>query len=69
MQMSLPKLIVAAVLLAAARFAVAAEPSAVGLWEQVDESSGKSERGFKIIERNRVYEGAIVKIFFEPGEG
>jgi uncharacterized protein (DUF2147 family) len=46
----------------------AAEPSAVGLWEQVDESSGKAESWFRITERNGIYEGAIVKIFFKPGE-
>jgi uncharacterized protein (DUF2147 family) len=46
----------------------AAEPSAVGLWEQVDEKSGQAESWFRISERNGVYEGAIVKIFFKPGE-
>ena len=46
----------------------AAETSAVGLWEQVDESSGKAESWFRIAERNGVYEGKIVKIFFKPGE-
>jgi len=46
----------------------AAEPTAVGLWEQVDEKSGKPESWFKIIERNGVYQGNIVKIFFKPGE-
>ena len=46
----------------------AAEPSAVGLWEQVDENSGKAESWFKIVERNGAYEGTIVKIFFKPGE-
>ena len=46
----------------------AAEPSAVGLWEQVDENTGKAESWFKITERNGVYEGTIVKIFFKPGE-
>ena len=46
----------------------AAEPSAVGLWEQVDEKSGKAESWFRITERNGVYEGAIVKIFYKPGE-
>ena len=46
----------------------AAETSAVGLWEQVDESSGKAESWFRIVERNGVYEGKIVKIFFKPGE-
>ena len=46
----------------------AAEPSAVGLWEQVDEKSGKAESWFRITERNGVYEGTIVKIFPKPGE-
>ena len=46
----------------------AAEPTAVGLWEQVDENTGKPESWFKISERNGVYEGNIVKIFFKPGE-
>jgi uncharacterized protein (DUF2147 family) len=46
----------------------AAEPSAVGLWEQVDEKSGKPESWFKITERSGVYLGNIVKIFFKPGE-
>jgi uncharacterized protein (DUF2147 family) len=46
----------------------AAEPSAVGLWEQVDENSGKAESWFRITERNGVYEGAIVKMFQKPGE-
>jgi len=46
----------------------AAGPTAVGLWEQVDENSGKAESWIKISERNGVYEGNIVKIFFKPGE-
>src|SRR3982074_3350234 len=49
-------------------FVPAAEPSAVGLWEQVDEKSGKPESWFKITERSGVYLGNIVKIFFKPGE-
>lgn len=48
--------------------APAAELTAVGLWEQVDENSGKAESWFKISERNGVYEGNVVKIFFKPGE-
>lgn len=46
----------------------AADPTAVGLWEQVDENSGKPESWFKITERNGMYEGNIVKIFYKPGE-
>src|SRR3954447_14781692 len=44
------------------------EPSAVGLWEQVDESSGKAEGWFRIIDKNGVYEGILVKAFPKPGE-
>jgi uncharacterized protein (DUF2147 family) len=46
----------------------AAEPTAAGLWEQVDENSGKAESWFKISERGGVYEGNVVKIFSKPGE-
>jgi uncharacterized protein (DUF2147 family) len=46
----------------------AAGPTAVGLWEQVDENSGKAESWIKISERNGVYEGNFVKIFFKPGQ-
>jgi uncharacterized protein (DUF2147 family) len=40
----------------------------MGLWEQVDESTGKAESWFRISERNGVYQGNIVRIFFKPGE-
>jgi uncharacterized protein (DUF2147 family) len=57
------------VLVAAAALPLrAAEPTAVGLWEQVDERTGKPESWFKITERNGIYEGAFAKIFFKPGE-
>ena len=46
----------------------AGEPTAVGLWEQVDENSGKAESWFKIVERNGVYVGNIVKMFPKPGD-
>ena len=44
------------------------EPSAVGLWEQVDEKSGQAESWFRITERNGMYFGQIVKTFPKPGE-
>jgi uncharacterized protein (DUF2147 family) len=71
MKVSLQMLVVmsAIIMLGAAGASLrAAEPSAVGLWEQVDEKSGKPESWFKITERNGAYEGNIVKIFFKPGE-
>jgi uncharacterized protein (DUF2147 family) len=43
----------------------AAEPSAVGLWEQLDEHG---HSWFLFFERNGVYEGGIVKMFLKPGE-
>ena len=61
--------IIGAVLAAGAGVAApATQPSAVGLWEQVDEKTGQPESWFKIVERNGVYMGNIVKIFFKPGE-
>ena len=47
----------------------AAEPTAAGLWEQIDDKTGKPESWFKITERNGVYEGAVVKIFFKARRG
>jgi uncharacterized protein (DUF2147 family) len=46
----------------------AQEPSAVGLWQQIDPESGKSDGWFFISERNGLYEGAIVKMFLKPGD-
>jgi uncharacterized protein (DUF2147 family) len=48
--------------------APAAEPTVAGLWEQVDENTGKAESWFKISEHNGIYEGKVVKIFSKPGE-
>jgi uncharacterized protein (DUF2147 family) len=47
--------------------AVAAEPSAAGLWQNLD-ATGKPEGWFLIRERNGLYEGAIAKMFIKPGE-
>ena len=59
----------AALLLGAAGFpSRAAEPTAAGLWEQVDEKSGKPESWFRIAEKNGIYEGTLVKIFPKPGD-
>jgi hypothetical protein len=45
----------------------AAESSAAGMWAQIDEK-GQVGGWFLIFEHNGVYEGAIAKMFFEPGE-
>ena len=36
--------------------------TAVGLWEQVDERTGRSQSWFKITERGGVYEGTLVQV-------
>ncbi len=46
----------------------AQEPSAAGLWQQIDSETGKSNGWFFISEHNGVYEGAIVKMFMKPGD-
>jgi uncharacterized protein (DUF2147 family) len=45
----------------------AAEPTAVGLWEQIDDSTGKANGWFLITERNGVYDAVLVKLFVKPG--
>jgi uncharacterized protein (DUF2147 family) len=42
-------------------------PSAVGLWEQVDDD-GRVGGWFHIYERDGIYEGKIVRMFYKPGE-
>jgi uncharacterized protein (DUF2147 family) len=44
-----------------------AEPSAAGLWEQVDEN-GRVGAWFHFAERGGTYEGRLVKAFLKPGE-
>jgi uncharacterized protein (DUF2147 family) len=45
----------------------AAEPSAAGMWAQIDEN-GRVGGWFLIFEHDGVYEGAIAKMFLKPGE-
>src|SRR5438477_9353609 len=44
------------------------EPTAAGLWEQVDDKTGKPESWFSIAERDGVYVGTVVKMFQKPGD-
>ena len=71
MRASLPKSIVigALVLVGVTGLPVrAAEPTAAGLWEQVDDNTGKPESWFKITERNGVYVGNIVRSSSSPAK-
>lgn len=43
------------------------EPSAAGMWAQIDEH-GRVGGWFLIFEHDDVYEGAIAKMFIKPGE-
>ena len=70
MKARLTRLIAASVvvLTAATGPAPAADPTAAGLWQKVDES-GKSVGWFLFVERpGGVYEGAIAKLFLRPGD-
>jgi uncharacterized protein (DUF2147 family) len=46
----------------------AQEPSAAGLWQNIDPETNKPDGWFFIYERNGTYEGAIVKMFLKPGD-
>jgi uncharacterized protein (DUF2147 family) len=55
-------------LLAATHSAAAADPSAAGLWQKVDET-GKSVSWFLFVEHNDgSYEGVVAKYFLRPGD-
>src|SRR6267154_1527934 len=46
----------------------AQEPSAAGLWQQIDPETNKSNGWLFIGEHNGTYEGSIVRMFMKPGE-
>ena len=58
--------IAAACVVATVVAAPAAEPSAAGLWQKIED--GKPEGWFLVVDRNGIYEGVIARIFSDPGE-
>ena len=48
--------------------ASAAEPTATGLWQQVDDKTGEVGGWFLLFEKDGAYQGAIAKTFPKPGE-
>jgi Uncharacterized protein conserved in bacteria (DUF2147) len=48
--------------------AAAAEPSVTGLWQKVDEETGKAVSWFLFLEQNGLYEGVVAKFFLRPGD-
>ena len=48
--------------------ASAAEPTATGLWQQVDDKTGEVGGWFLVFEKDGAYQGAIAKTFPKPGE-
>jgi uncharacterized protein (DUF2147 family) len=68
MRVKLAILATAALCLVAASSARAAEPTAAGLWDAVDDESGKSQGWFLVTDRGGVYDGIIAKMVLQPGE-
>jgi hypothetical protein len=55
-----------AICIAAALPVRAAEPSAAGLWQKIED--GKPTGWFLIVDRDGIFEGVIVKMFLQPGD-
>jgi uncharacterized protein (DUF2147 family) len=55
-------------LLATMHPAAAAEPSVAGLWQKVDEETGKAVSWFLFFEQNGTYEGVVAKFYLRPGD-
>src|SRR5580704_6689431 len=64
------KLVITAVvaLVAAAQSAVAADPTASGLWQKIDDQTGKSVSWFYCFENDGATQGVPAKMFPRPGD-
>jgi hypothetical protein len=66
LRLALPILIGVVTLLAAMLPARAAEPSAAGLWQKVED--GQPVVWFLVVDHDGIFEGAIARLFLKPGE-
>lgn len=55
-----------ATLLSTVDYAASTEPSVAGLWQKIDDETGKPVGWFLFVEQNGLYEGAIAKLFLRP---
>jgi uncharacterized protein (DUF2147 family) len=60
--------LIATILILAGSPAYSAEPSPAGLWQTIDDQSGKPRGLVRIVENNGEYQGKVEKIFPKPGE-
>jgi uncharacterized protein (DUF2147 family) len=55
-------------LVATANSAIAAEPSVSGLWQKIDEQTGKTVGWFLFGENGGLYQGVVAKLFLRPSD-